>query len=152
MRYILTILFLLLPGALHAKSSEESIVIRLERNGYELVERKRTWLGRIVLEFESSTEARQIIFNPRRGVIVRDYSEDLQSEARSGLLSPFSNRRDSDKDDDDDDDDDRDRNRDRDDDDDDRDKDSGDSGSDDDDDDNDDDDDDDGDDDAGDDD
>lgn len=91
-----------------AVSSENSIVSRLERNGYELVERKRTWLGRVVLEFESSTEARQIIFNPRRGVIVRDYSEDLQSEARNGLLSPFSNRRDSDKDDGDDDDRDRD--------------------------------------------
>ena len=86
MRKILLALAILAASALpgRADTPEELIVAALEVQGYHLVQRDRTWLGRIWIVVESDEVRREIVFNPGTGEIMRDYAvlmADLEGDA-----------------------------------------------------------------------
>lgn len=78
-----------LAGAVRAQSPEEQIVAGLIEQGYTLVYRDRTWLGRIWLVVENGDIRREIVFNPGTGEILRDYTVGvaLAEEKKSGKSS-----------------------------------------------------------------
>lgn len=61
-------------GAALAQSPEEQIVASLAEQGFDVVMRDRTWLGRIWLVVENGEIRREIVFNPGTGEILRDYA------------------------------------------------------------------------------
>jgi hypothetical protein len=64
-----------------AQSPEEQIIDSLEAQGYAVVMRDRTWLGRIWLLVENGDLRREIVFNPATGEILRDYSVMMVAQA-----------------------------------------------------------------------
>lgn len=80
MRKILVILLLFLSSTAYAATYEEELIAHMQGQGFVLVERESTWLGRISLEFRSSTHEREIILNPNNGAILRDYKERLDED------------------------------------------------------------------------
>ncbi len=56
------------------QTPEEMIIASLEEQGYHVVLRDRTWLGRIWLLVENDEVRREIVFNPGTGEIMRDYA------------------------------------------------------------------------------
>lgn len=77
MKKILVITLLFLSSTAFAATYEEELIAHLQSQGFKLVERELTWLGRISLEFKSDTHEREIILNPNNGAILRDYKEPL---------------------------------------------------------------------------
>ncbi|MEP3199999.1 MAG: hypothetical protein ABJO57_19135 [Lentilitoribacter sp.] len=77
MKKILVIVLIFLSSTAYAATHEEELITHLQSQGFKLVEREATWLGRISLEFESDTHEREIILNPNNGAILRDYKEPL---------------------------------------------------------------------------
>lgn len=77
MKNLLVILLLFLSSTACAATHEEELIAHLQSQGFKLVERESTWLGRISLEFKSDTHEREIILNPNNGAIMRDYKEPL---------------------------------------------------------------------------
>lgn len=73
---------LVTAGAAHA-SFEDSLSSRLRREGYRIVTRKRTWLGRIRIVAVRSLEEREVVLDPSTGEILRDYSTSIAA-ATSG--------------------------------------------------------------------
>ena len=82
-----------------AGTPEEDILASLEAQGYHLVVRDRTWLGRIWMIVESDEVRREIVFNPGTGEILRDYavmrtaaqpSERKSSRTTGGVISTLS--------------------------------------------------------------
>ena len=77
------------------KHPNEAVIInQVSRQGFALVERSESWLGRVNLEFRSDDQERQIILNPANGEALRDYSEGIHQGSEEGdwfshLLSPF---------------------------------------------------------------
>ncbi len=67
------------PGL--AQTPEEEIIASLEEQGYSVVMRDRTWLGRIWLLVENGDLRREIVFNPSTGEILRDYSVMMVAES-----------------------------------------------------------------------
>ena len=63
-----------------AQTPEQQIVDSLEAQGYHLVTRDWTWLGRIWIVVENGDLRREIVFNPSTGEILRDYSVMLVAE------------------------------------------------------------------------
>ena len=86
---ILTVLVALLfaPFAAHADSKGDAfaakVASQLKDLGYSTVEVSRTFLGRIRVEATGSAGEREIIFNPRTGEILRDFSK----AGHGGLLT-----------------------------------------------------------------
>ena len=76
----LVILLLFFSSTAYAATYEEELIAQMEGQGFVLVERESTWLGRISLEFVSDTHEREIILNPNNGAILRDYKEPLDEE------------------------------------------------------------------------
>lgn len=74
---------------LNVSVHEAEIISQLKSQGYRLVEREKTWLGRIALEFESKTHEREIIVNPNSGAVIRDYKEPLDSDDKDDALGKF---------------------------------------------------------------
>ena len=78
---ILTVLAALsfTPFAAHADSKGDAfaakVASQLKELGYSTVEVSRTFLGRIRVEATGSAGEREIIFNPRTGEILRDFSK-----------------------------------------------------------------------------
>jgi len=94
MRYFIFLIFFAAATAGLAQSTEEQVIQNLRETGFTLVERKTSWLGRVILEFESETLEREIILNPVNGEIVRDYSESIHETPENEnwwkhLISPF---------------------------------------------------------------
>ena len=77
MRLLVLPVVLLLLAALpaSAQTTESALISMLGSQGFVLTERRKTWLGRIVLEFVSETLERQIIFDPTHGTVLRDFWE-----------------------------------------------------------------------------
>ena len=73
----ITAVLLLYPAMGAAQAREADLIKQMETNGYVLVDRSKSWLGRVVLDFENQTAEREIIFSPVNGEILRDYSEPL---------------------------------------------------------------------------
>ena len=86
---ILTVLAALsfAPFAAHADSKGDAfaakVASQLKELGYSTVEVSRTFLGRIRVEATGSAGEREIIFNPRTGEILRDFSKS----GHGGLLT-----------------------------------------------------------------
>ena len=86
---ILTVLVALSfsPFAAHADSKGDAfaakVASQLKELGYSTVEVSRTFLGRIRVEATGSAGEREIIFNPRTGEILRDFSK----AGHGGLLT-----------------------------------------------------------------
>ncbi|MCB2115412.1 MAG: hypothetical protein KDE00_03735 [Rhodobacteraceae bacterium] len=72
-------------GAAHA-SIEDKVAARLRREGYRIVQRKRTWLGRVRFIAVRSREERELVLDPSSGEILRDYSTTISiaSDGPSG--------------------------------------------------------------------
>lgn len=88
-------LILVLAGAGLAQSVTEQVIDQLQRQGFEIEETNRTLLGRVRIIAERNDFTREIVFDPRNGEILRDYSYSDDGEA--GL---WGFRRDDDDDDD----------------------------------------------------
>ena len=75
-----------------AGTPEEEILASLEAQGYHLVVRDRTWLGRIWMIVESDEVRREIVFNPGTGEILRDYAvmrfADVPKSTKSSKATP----------------------------------------------------------------
>ena len=58
----------------------------LRREGYRIVQRKRTWLGRVRFIAVRSREERELVLDPSSGEILRDYSTTISiaSDGPSG--------------------------------------------------------------------
>jgi hypothetical protein len=69
-----TAVAVMLALPVRAETPEQSIMASLEAQGYHLVVRDRTWLGRIWMIVESDDLRREIVFNPGTGEILRDYA------------------------------------------------------------------------------
>lgn len=80
MHKILVVLLLFLSSTASAMTLEEELIAQVESQGFILVERESTWLGRVSLEFISDTHEREIILNPNNGAILRDYKERLDED------------------------------------------------------------------------
>lgn len=66
-----------LPAA--AQSIQDRVVQQLSDQGFEIVQMKRTLLGRVRIEAQGDGLERELVFNPNTGEILRDYwvaSED----------------------------------------------------------------------------
>lgn len=61
-------------------SAEDAILAGLQAQGFHLVERSRTWLGRVRLIVENGSVRREIVFYPGTGEILRDYAERLAAD------------------------------------------------------------------------
>lgn len=57
-----------------AATPEEVILAALEAQGFHLVERYRTWLGRVRLIVVKGEVRREIVFYPATGEVLRDYA------------------------------------------------------------------------------
>lgn len=66
----------------YAATPEEQIVESLEAQGYHVVVRDRTWLGRIWMVVENGELRREIVFNPGTGEILRDYAVVMAAAER----------------------------------------------------------------------
>ena len=65
------------PGM--AQTAEDRILAALHDQGYEILQKQRTFLGRMWLLAENDEVRREIVFNPGTGEILRDYSVLLAS-------------------------------------------------------------------------
>lgn len=65
-----------------AQTPEEMIIASLEEQGYHVVMRDRTWLGRIWLLVENGEVRREIVFNPGTGEVMRDYAVMIATTER----------------------------------------------------------------------
>lgn len=103
MKYVLIITFAIFSTFASAQEFEDVLVSKMQSDGYRLVERKQSLLGRVILEFRSDKHERQIIIKPNTGEIIRDYAEDLDDEDDEPegwlgrLLNPFYGERDDDR-------------------------------------------------------
>ena len=88
-------LILVLAGAGLAQSVTEQVIDQLQRQGFEIEQTNRTLLGRVRIIAERNDFTREIVFDPRNGEILRDYSYSDDGEA--GI---WGFRRDDDDDDD----------------------------------------------------
>lgn len=107
---VLTCVLAFLLWAVPAQAKDRDIsalwVQQLLRDGYEEIEVSQTWLGRIRINAEKGDIEREIIFNPRTGEVLRDYSrgEDGGLRLPLGFDVEFDDDDDDDKDKEDDDD------------------------------------------------
>lgn len=69
-----------LPLSAMAQTTRQELVEEMAAGGFRLVEVRRSWLGREILDFEDETREREIIFAPATGVIIRDYTEPRHDE------------------------------------------------------------------------
>ncbi len=62
------------------------IVLRLRREGYEIRQIRRTWLGRLLLLSSNGERLREVVVNRRNGEVMRDrtFSETAAERARPG--------------------------------------------------------------------
>ena len=81
MRFLFLLLILTfgwaVPGM--AQTAEDRILAALHDQGYEILQKQRTLLGRMWLLAENDEVRREIVFNPGTGEILRDYSVLLAS-------------------------------------------------------------------------
>ena len=87
-------------GVASAQDVTQEVVTRLEQQGFEIDEIRRTLLGRVRIIAEREDFTREIVLDPRNGVFLRDYSY-----AEDGETGIWGFRRDDDDDEDDDEDD-----------------------------------------------
>ena len=80
MKKIIVLLLLFSSSIAYAATYEDELIAHMKGQGFVLVERESTWLGRISLEFRSNTHEREIILNPNNGAILRDYKERLDED------------------------------------------------------------------------
>ncbi len=73
MRLFTLLLAIGLAGAAFAQSAQDAIIEELRADGYTSVTTSRTLLGRVRIVAERPGREREIVFNPRTGVILRDY-------------------------------------------------------------------------------
>lgn len=86
----LTSAALVAPGLVQAADFQDTLIAQLQSQGYTVLRITRTWLGRARLIATNDIYRREIIFNPRTGVILRDFSEIIgeSGESASGLFNP----------------------------------------------------------------
>jgi hypothetical protein len=61
-----------------------SVVRQLERQGFTVTSVSRTLLGRVRVVAERGDVVREIVFDPRNGAILRDYTTTRSGERRIG--------------------------------------------------------------------
>jgi len=62
------------PGA--AQSVQEQVIAQLQAQGFTIEEVRRTFLGRVRVEARRGDVERELVFDPRNGTILRDYTEN----------------------------------------------------------------------------
>lgn len=73
----------LTPGGAAAQDDAERRIRRqLRAQGFRIVERSRTLLGRVRIVARGDGTWREIILDPRTGVILRDYTRPLGQRGR----------------------------------------------------------------------
>lgn len=74
----------LVPGAAQAQSDAEDIVAELTSDGFEVIEIRKTLLGRLRFRSRRGDVTREIVLNPSSGAILRDYSSRPDAEPAGG--------------------------------------------------------------------
>lgn len=88
-RLILALLLAMLALPVAAGSATDTVVKHLQAQGFQNIEVRRTWLGRVRIKAENERLEREIILNPATGEILRDYWEDLEgTPPGSGIVNP----------------------------------------------------------------
>lgn len=64
-------------GTAEAASLQENFGAQLRAQGFRNLQFSRTWLGRARITAQSKTHNREIIYNPRTGEILRDFSSKI---------------------------------------------------------------------------
>lgn len=72
-------------AASDAERPEARVVAALEADGFRVVEIETTWLRRRVIVARSNSEVREVVMDPRSGVILRDYRESLEDDEDNWL-------------------------------------------------------------------
>ena len=88
--FLAAALSVLLAGAASAQSPQDSVVRQLLDQGWSNIEVQRTLLGRVRIQAETREREREIVLNPRTGIILRDYIA-LKRNGRTGLSDIFDN-------------------------------------------------------------
>ena len=106
-----------LAGAGFAQTLQDKLTADLIADGYTKITVSRTLLGRVQIVAEDGSREREIIFNPRTGVILRDFydleeddddDDDFEEGEEEGDEEDFDDFDDDDDDDEEDDDEDED--------------------------------------------
>lgn len=66
---------LVMSGPSYGSSYENDVAAELQRDGYRITYRKRTWLGRIRFKAHKGQTVREVVVDPTSGEVLRDYSE-----------------------------------------------------------------------------
>lgn len=85
-----------------------AVVRQLEQQGFEVIELRKTLLGRVRILSSRGEAVRELVFDPRTGAILRDYLSSDDDSPIIPSIGDFDDASDHDADDDDEDDDDKD--------------------------------------------
>ncbi len=97
------------PAWAQQESIIDNVLAQIRQQGFEIIEVRRTLLGRIRVLARRGNQTREVVFDPRNGVILRDFTRGSAGSDDDGdgggTSGPGSGERGDDDDDDDDDDD-----------------------------------------------
>ncbi|MBL4626980.1 MAG: hypothetical protein JKY00_02885, partial [Roseicyclus sp.] len=85
--------------AMAQNAATDSVVQQLERQGYTVVEIRRTLLGRVRVLARFGDLVREVVFDPRNGAILRDYTSGGEGPSIAGSRGGSGNGSGSDDDD-----------------------------------------------------
>ncbi len=72
---LVLVLALLIAQPAQSQTQETQLLEQLQSQGFVLVEKSTSWLGRIIFDLENDTHEREVIFNPVNGSVMRDFTE-----------------------------------------------------------------------------
>lgn len=77
-KFLLTVAGLVAATAAPAAAMdvEQVVTNRLAREGFHVISRRRTWLGRVRIEAAKADLQREVVFDPASGEVLRDYIDD----------------------------------------------------------------------------
>ncbi|MEM7724535.1 MAG: hypothetical protein AAF376_19520 [Pseudomonadota bacterium] len=92
---VLTLALLLaaVPARAQIPPVAETVIGQLRAQGYEQIEITRTFLGRLRIEAQGPDGTREIVLNPRTGLILRDtlyFDDPDEDDDEDGLFGPSS--------------------------------------------------------------
>ena len=86
---ILALVWASMSAPASAETAQDKVVRHLQAQGFENIEVRRTWLGRVRITGENQSQEREIILNPATGEILRDYWEEREGASPGGgLVNP----------------------------------------------------------------
>ena len=94
-KVMILVLTLLVAHPALSQTKEAQLLEQLHAQGYVLVEKSTSWLGRIIFDLENETHDREVIFNPVNGTVMREFTETKHGSGEEDgpwyihLFAPF---------------------------------------------------------------